>query len=234
MATTLYLVRHGETIGSEVRRYKGHVDVPLSEEGIAQMKRTSVLIRNHLCNLASSLAPSYLKDVFLTDPGADTTGSSTLTAVYCSNLSRSIKSAEIIAESFGLIPVPIPDLKERHFGIWEGMAITEIKEKYPAEFEQWAHNPLEYYPPQGESTQAVKERVVAVLNRVLGNHKDEPFLIVAHGGVNRVLLCHIMGVPLENVFRIEQDTACVNIIEFWKRYPVVKAFNVTPSYFGCE
>jgi len=49
--------------------------------------------------------------------------------------------------------------------------------------------------------------------------------ITAHGGVNRIILCHVMGIPLENIFRIEQDFAAVNIIEFWEKYPVVKLLN---------
>jgi alpha-ribazole phosphatase/probable phosphoglycerate mutase len=34
-----------------------------------------------------------------------------------------------------------------------------------------------------------------------------------------------MGIPLENIFRIEQDYGAVNIVEFWDRYPVVKLLN---------
>jgi len=52
--------------------------------------------------------------------------------------------------------------------------------------------------------------------------------IVAHGGVNRIILCHLMGVPLENLFRIEQNNAAINIIEFWERYPVIKLLNGGP------
>jgi len=49
--------------------------------------------------------------------------------------------------------------------------------------------------------------------------------IVAHGGVNRIVLCHILGIPLENIFRIEQDYAALNIVEFWEKYPVMKLLN---------
>ncbi|KAF5033768.1 Histidine phosphatase superfamily [anaerobic digester metagenome] len=41
---------------------------------------------------------------------------------------------------------------------------------------------------------------------------DEPLAIVAHGGVNRVLLCRILGMPLENLFRLEQHYACINVL----------------------
>ena len=51
-----------------------------------------------------------------------------------------------------LKPIAIEGLRERSFGIWEGMTFTEIKEKYPQEFEAWAGNPLRYSPVDGEST----------------------------------------------------------------------------------
>ena len=150
---------------------------------------------------------------------------SALSAVYCSPLSRALKSAEIIAGPHQLTPVAISDLRERSFGIWEGMTFSEIKDKYPAEFEAWAGNPLIYSPIEGENTLEVKERTINALNTILCNHPGETIAIVAHGGVNRVILCHVLGIPLENIFRIEQDNAAVNIIEFWDNYPVVKLLN---------
>lgn len=204
MVTTLYLIRHGATEGSETKRYKGSIDVPLSENGRKQMEQ-----------LAEYLNRSYKSD----------TTYNGLNAVYTSPLSRALKSAEIIAEPHGLKPVAIEDLRERSFGIWEGMTFTEIKEKYPQEFEAWAGNPLRYSPVDGESTVEVRERAVKAVDSLLSNHNSEHIAIVAHGGVNRIILCHIMGIPLENIFRIEQDFAAVNIIEFWEKYPVVKLLN---------
>jgi len=212
MVRTLYLIRHGETEGSEVRRYKGSIDVPLSERGIGQIRRLSDFMA----------------------------GTSELQAVYCSPLIRALKSAEIIAEPRGLKPIVIPDFRERSFGIWEGMSFDEIKARYPEEFEAWAGDPLRYSPLQGESTLEVKERVIRELNRILNHHSNSAapsnssndpdgisIAIVAHGGVNRVILCQIMGIPLENIFRIEQDYGCLNIIEFHDDYPVAKLINYT-------
>lgn len=213
MVTTLYLIRHGETEGSETKRYKGSIDVPLSKNGIEQIKGTSVFLRN------------MMQDKKNHESCIMHSASSKLSAVYCSPLSRALKSAEIIAEPHGLKPIVIEDLRERSFGIWEGMTFTEIKEKYPQEFEAWAGNPLRYSPVDGESTVEVRERAVKAVDSLLSNHNSEYIAIVAHGGVNRIILCHIMGIPLENIFRIEQDFAAVNIIEFWEKYPVVKLLN---------
>lgn len=195
MVTVLYLIRHGETEGAEKRRYKGSIDVPLSENGIRQME---------------------LLSVYITNP---------LTAVYCSDLSRAIKSAEIIAEPHSLNPIVVPDLRERNFGLWEGMSFDEIREKYTCEFDAWAGNPLQFSPMGGESTLEMRERVLNSLNEIIRNHNSEHIAIVSHGGVNRIILCHLLGIPLENIFRIEQDYAALNIIEFWEEYPVVKLMN---------
>lgn len=255
MVTTLYLIRHGETEGSETKRYKGSIDVPLSEKGFEQMKGTSVFIQNMIQD------GGYNPPLSPLGKGGSKGGyhescivhraSSKLSAIYCSPLSRALKSAEVIAEPFGLKPVIVPELKERHFGIWEGMTFTEIKEKYPQEFEAWATNPLRYSPMGGESTIEVRDRTVSALNKIIDNHncsriQDEGcriedknnyescimdpasssnIAIVAHGGVNRIILCHILEIPLENIFRIEQDFAAVNIIEFHDKYPVIKLLN---------
>jgi broad specificity phosphatase PhoE len=229
MVTTLYLVRHGETEGSETKRYKGSIDVPLSERGIVQVKGSSAFIREYLRKASSSKHMSYLKDIHGSgNPESNPVESfrtSGLQAVYTSNLSRAVRSAEIIAADFDLMPVETPDLRERSFGIWEGMTFSEIKEQYPEEFGAWADNPLRYSPIKGESTIVVKDRTIPSLTKILDNHRGENIAVVAHGGVNRIILCHFLGIPLENIFRIEQDYAAVNIIELWDKYPVIKLIN---------
>ncbi|TAL26337.1 MAG: alpha-ribazole phosphatase [Nitrospirae bacterium] len=203
MVTTLFLIRHGETEGAEIKRYKGSIDVPLSEKGQKQMEQVAEFL-----NRSYKSYETY-----------------SLNAVYCSPLSRALKSAEIIAAPYGLKPIAMKDLRERSFGIWEGMSFTEIKEQYPEEFNLWASNPLKFSPVDGESTIELRGRVIDTFEKIIDAHNDEDIAIVAHGGVNRVILCHIMGIPLENIFRIEQDFAAVNIIEFHENYPVVKLLN---------
>ncbi|MDI6744018.1 MAG: histidine phosphatase family protein [Thermodesulfovibrionales bacterium] len=245
MVTTLYLIRHGETEGSNVKRYKGSMDVPLSENGIRQMEH----VAKYLSQDAGHIPPTHPSPSRGEGEGGGESHANKLAAVYCSDLSRALKSAEIIAVPSGLKPVVIEDLRERSFGIWEGMSFTEIKERYPEEFEAWAGNPLRYSPIGGESTIEVKARVIKALDEILNGAVEQQsnrtendnnttvllrycatapnpnIAIVAHGGVNRIILCHVMGIPLENIFRIEQDFGAVNIIEFHDKYPVVKLIN---------
>ena len=232
MVIRLFLIRHGETENGDVKRYKGHTDVPLSENGIEQMERLSKYIVQDCSNTSNPPSPPFTKGGM----------GGFLNAVYCSDLSRALKSAEIIAKPHGLKPMIMPELRERSFGIWEGMSFDEIKEQYPEEFDAWTGNPLKFSPMQGESTIKVRDRVVEALNRILvqsgsnssnglnglNSLNDSNYIsiaIVSHGGVNRILLCHILGIPLENIFRIEQDYSALNVIEFYDKYPVVKLLN---------
>lgn len=234
MVTTLYLIRHGALEGGGPKRYNGSIDIPMSEEGILQIKEASAFIEELLNNAERSKYLSYLKDVHdaaVTEEqeAENTEARPGLDAVYCSDLSRAVTSAEIIAEPHGLAPVKMTALRERSFGVWEGMTFNEIKERFPGEFEAWADNPLAHSPVGGESTLKVKERVVKALNEILNRHIGDTIAVVAHGGVNRILICDILGMPLENIFRIEQDYGAVNVIEFWDRYPVVKLLNGKPG-----
>jgi len=196
MVTKVYLIRHGETVDSNSRRYKGHIDVPLSQNGIEQINR-----------VADYLVKNAKIDV-----------------VYCSDLSRAMRSAEIIAAPFGLTPKVHDGLKERNFGAWEGMTFDEIKEKWPDAFKSWARDPVAFSPLQGESTRAVRNRAIPAFRNITARYTNKTIALVAHGGINRVILCELLGIPLENIFRVEQDFAAINEIELWD-YPVVKKFN---------
>jgi broad specificity phosphatase PhoE len=231
MVTTLYLIRHGALEGGGPKRYNGSIDIPMSEEGISQIKEASAFVGELLKGAERAKYLSYLRDVHNAAGGleaqeaGDTESTSVLNAVYCSDLSRAVKSAEIIAGPYRLQPVKMPELRERSFGVWEGMTFAEIREQFPGEFEAWADNPVAHSPVGGESTLEVKGRVVKVLNEILDRHAGGNIAVVAHGGVNRIIICHILGTPLENIFRIEQDYGAVNVVEFWDKYPVVKLLN---------
>ncbi len=225
MVTTLYLIRHGETAGSDTKRYHGSIDVLLSEKGKQQAAEKTDLLRHYVERATTSKHLSYLKDIHDSADDLNASTPSGLQALYCSSLSRAVQSAEIIARPFGLQPIKVADLRERSFGIWEGMSFSEIREQYPEEFAAWAQNPLAYSPVGGETTLEVKDRVIKVVSEIVERHAGQEIAVVAHGGVNRIILCHILGMPLENVFRIEQDYAALNIIEFWEMYPVLKLLN---------
>jgi alpha-ribazole phosphatase len=197
----LYLLRHGETVGLK-KVYKGHIDVPLSENGIKQVSKVAENLKNFLTRYEID------RKIILSSP-----------------LDRTIKTAEIIGKILSIEYIAMDILKERNFGRWEGMSIDEIMSLYPDEFDRWRQNPALFSPPDGESTMDVSKRAKKAINEILKLYKGYQVIVTAHGGINRVILCNIMNIPLEKIFCIEQDFACLNIIEFYDCYPVVKLLN---------
>jgi len=197
----LYLLRHGQTEGKG-KIYKGLLDVPLSKEGVIQAEKAT-----HF--LLSQIGKYDLKPEI----------------IYSSPLKRAFFTAEIISKNLSLKIKKLEELKERSFGKWEGLSINDIISLYPEDFERWKTNPLKFSPPDGESTLEVSKRAKKVIRQIIYKHKGSQIIIVAHGGINRVLLCQLLGVSLKNIFRIEQDFTCVNIIEFYNSSAVVKLIN---------
>jgi len=200
----IFLIRHGETHFEG--RYKGHLDVPLSENGRKTMAKTA----------------RYLKILLRGEKPH---------ALYSSDLSRAVESARIIARTFGIKEVvQVPALRERDFGKWEGLHYSEIEKKFPGDFRLWMKDPVKNSPTKGESTAALKRRILRGLNQVLKNHHDgEKIVIVSHGGATRVLLCHFLGLPLNRIFRIGQDFGCVNVIELYgEKTPIIRLLNGRP------
>ena len=65
-------------------------------------------------------------------------------------------------------------------------------------------------PPEGESFGEVQERTWKTFLDIAAGKNTAA--IVAHGGVNRAILCRVLDMPLQHVFRLAQDYACVNIL----------------------
>lgn len=195
--TRLHLIRHGEVITAGVPRYNGHADVALSERGKDQYRA-----------MAERLA-----DV-------------PLAAVYCSDLSRCVWGAELIAHTHDLAPRLHRELRELHIGDWEGLTWDEIKSRWPREWADRLADIVNYRVPGGESTRDLHDRAVPTLRNIIARHPGEEVLIVGHGGMNRVLLLDAMGAPLSSLFRIEQSFCCLNIIDYFADgNPVVNLLN---------
>jgi broad specificity phosphatase PhoE len=76
----------------------------------------------------------------------------------------------------------------------------------------------------------LKKRVLPAIHEITERHSGEAVCLILHGGVNRVILCDAMGLPIENFFTIEQDYGCLNVIDhFPDGVKVVKMLNGGPN-----
>lgn len=186
-STRVYLMRHGEVQNGGEKRYNGHIDIDITEKGVEQMHR-----------LAGLLAGKPIA------------------AVYCSDLIRSVKGAEIISKSTGIAYTAVRQLRERSVGAWEGLTAEEIKQRYPGEYRAWRADLLNYRPPKGESVHDVRDRIIPAYTKLLKTHAGQEVAMLLHGGVNRVIIADAIGLDLKNLFRIEQSFGALNIIEYFE------------------
>jgi broad specificity phosphatase PhoE len=116
-----------------------------------------------------------------------------LDAAYSSDLRRALETAEILAERLGVSVQPVRELREIDVGSWSGLTTDEIRERLPDGFDRLKQ--LGYGWDGGETPEELQDRVVAALRRIVANHPGGRVLVVAHGGVLRVVGAEAAGLP---------------------------------------
>ena len=161
----ILLARHGQTAWNAQGRLQGHTDIELDDTGRAQAKQ-----------LAQSL------------------GDAGITRVWSSDLARARETAAIVAAELGLAaPQVDAELRERKFGVFEGLTRDEISVQHPEAWRAWVAHTT--HPPGGEPKHEATVRMQRALLRIVG---DGTTLVVTHGGVMRLWLMELLGttVPL--------------------------------------
>ena len=183
--TRVIIVRHGETQWNIANIRQGHLDSPLTGEGIAQAK---------------ALARRLARERF--------------SALYSSDLGRAVQTAQIIAQTTGHRIVTDSRLRERHFGIFQGLVSDEIKEKYPEEYKLHRSLGPDYVIPGGESVRQQVARNIGYLSEIATKHAGVTILVIAHGGVLSGLFRHTFSIPFEAPRRFEFTNAGLNVFVY--------------------
>ena len=180
----IYLLRHGKTEGFAKKSYVGGMtDIALSDEG----KRQAMAWRRHF----EKRQPE---------------------TVYSSGMARTTETARIVSGKNVADIFIIEDLREICLGDWEGHTMESIREKFPEEWRLRGENLEAFRPPGGESFSDLARRVVPAFEKIAKTPCEE-IMIVAHAGVNRVILAMIEGIGLNDLLKIPQDYAALNTLE---------------------
>ena len=167
MTQVLYVTRHGETDWNRIGRLQGHTDIPLNETGRAQAQALGDKLRDMQ-----------------------------IAAVGSSDLVRAHETAHIVARRLGVEHLHVdPDLRERAFGLFEGLTRTECGSRYPEEWTAWSQDSRST-PPGAEPHDVLSARALRAARRAAEVHarKKGAVLLVSHGGTIRALL-HAIGAP---------------------------------------
>jgi broad specificity phosphatase PhoE len=173
----LLLVRHAETESNVGNVLQGHLDIPLTNRGLQQAER-----------LAKRLQERHID------------------AVYSSDLLRARQTTEIIIGKRPLTVSYDVNLRERHYGEFQGRPVSELDKAFRAS----GLLRESFRPDGGENYHDVEIRVTAFLDSILKEHNDLTVLVVGHSGTNRIILRRLLQRPFAELLDFEQENTCIN------------------------
>ncbi|KAB8295529.1 histidine phosphatase family protein [Bifidobacterium avesanii] len=174
---SVILVRHGRTAYNLAGRFQGQVDIPLDETGMWQVRQT-----------AAALKSLYVDR----RPG-------TKQLVVCSDLSRAAATAHAFADPLGLEVHPDERVRERSFGDWEGVAVTDLRERYPEDYRSYANWEGGELNHGAERRHDVGARGVAALNDwAYRAGSDTTLFVFSHGAWISQVVYTLLGEASDN------------------------------------
>ncbi len=196
MANRLLLARHAETALTRDGRFIGVTDLPLSAAGREQARALARIVAAH--------APAR---------------------VLASPLRRCRETVELATGNTCLPVEYLADLREIDFGAWEGLTFAEIVARDPELVNQWAVWAADFSFPGGEGLGQFQARIETVAAN-LRARPEETLLVVAHGGVIRALLCHLLHLAPRNYLLFEIKPARLSVVELYNEGGVLAALNL--------
>jgi 2,3-bisphosphoglycerate-dependent phosphoglycerate mutase len=185
MTTELILLRHGETKWNSVGRLQGHLDSPLSPEGLRQAGL-----------LAARLSAMSFH------------------ALYSSDLGRALETARSIATRTGHSILQDRRLRERGLGMLEGLTRDEASQRHPEVFAEYSAGGPDFVVPGGESTSQRLRHALECLEELGARHAGERIVLVTHGGVLSSLFRHCLGIPPGTPRAFSVLNACWNQFDY--------------------
>ena len=183
--TKIILTRHGHVEGIKPERFRGRMELELTEQGRKEAELTRDRIKS----------------------------SWQVSAIYSSPMHRAADTARTIGQPFHLEPVLLETLNDIDYGEWQGLTIREARSKWPLKIALWLKSPHLAEMPGGETLRHLQSRVLQALDQILTEHPRDTVVVVGHDSVNRALLCHMFGLSLSNYWNIKQEPCCINEID---------------------
>jgi len=185
----LILVRHGQSLWNLENRFTGWVDVPLTEQGIAEAQRAGELLKPNLIDVA-----------------------------YTSGLRRAQETLTHILEISGKQYVPVirdQALNERDYGDLAGLNKDDMRAKYGEEQVHIWRRSYDVAPPNGESLKDTRARTLPFFERaILGDIKQgKNVLVVAHGNSNRSIVMALENLTPDEILAKELATGVPLVYE---------------------
>lgn len=152
-----------------------------------------------------------------------------LDAVVTSPLQRCLSFASICSDSLDVPLEVVPGFREMHFGDWEGRELKTVWSEDQARVSAFYSDPENNPPPNGESIPDAQKRAVDAWQSLMKARQGENVLVVCHGGLIRLLMCHLLNMPLSAISQMHVPYASLTRFQIYHReqgdFPVMMSLN---------
>lgn len=152
-------------------------------------------------------------------------------AIYASPSLRTRSTAEAITKSTGMEIQFVADLRERRFGVWDGLYFEEIERDFPEEYRAWKRDMAGYTPQGGETMEALLRRTTAEIARIVAQHAHQTVVVVTHVGPIRVCVADALKIPLEWYRQLRIDYGSLTCIDYGRSQNNLIYANLTKLLF---
>lgn len=133
-------------------------------------------------------------------------------AIISSSLSRCIDFARELGQRIGVDVNAESRLMEISFGEWEGRTASDLEQEEPGQVQRFLIDPLNNTPPGAETLVEFEARIIGAWNDVLQQYHGQHILLVGHAGMIRMILRHVLDMPIDRMFRIQVANAAITRI----------------------
>jgi len=178
------LIRSGDTEWGRGERIQGRLDVPLCAGGVEQARKEADVLRDE-----------------------------DLRVVYSTGDTRSRQTAEIIGAALSKPVRVLKRVREVDLGLWQGMLVEHLRERYPRAYSRWLRSPVSVCPPNGESILEASERLGRAFKRLAKRHNGHSFALVCPPIAGAVLRCLLKGMDLDRVWEVLSEGPVSEVCE---------------------
>jgi broad specificity phosphatase PhoE len=196
---TLLLIRHGHVPGITPDRFRGRMELALTEEGLEQASRTA----DYVCRTCQPAA------------------------IFCSPMGRCVSTAQAISERCHLPVEIVQSLTDIDYGGWQWKTKEEVARDSPEQYRTWMERPALMQFPGGESFQNLLTRAADAVRAALARSTEGPLILVAHDSVNRAMLLQLLDLPMSAYWRLAQSPCAISEVQISQERIVLARLNQT-------
>ncbi len=179
----IYVIRHGETEWNKEEIFRGRKDIPLNETGKRQAEWVGF---------------------YFSEKRID--------RLVSSPLARAMQTAEPIGKATGAAVEPMEEFTDINFGIWEGLPLREVEERYPSDLKLWRESPEKLWIEGGEGLSMVRERISDGFGKIASG-EDGAIAVATHRVICKLIVLHFLRIENEHFWDIKFDPGSITLLE---------------------